>query len=229
MAVREMQKLCMVAYRKDRKRILEIVQRRGFVEVKTLSLADEVYYSPDRSAGISVLERNNRLAEDAAAVLEEYRESKKSMLESLAGRKAMTVEEYHAVANRENDIMRAARRLNELPRLIAEKKAEVLRNEAQLQTLGPWLRMELPMSAPGTVRTVTITGVFQKPYTLTDIYALLAEELPDTELIHIDVVSVSKEQTCLAILCMREDAAKVEEALRRRGFALPPVLPKLAA
>lgn len=56
---------------------------------------------------------------------------------------------------------------------------------------------------------------------LQDVYSTLAEQLPEVEAVDIQIISSDQDAVYLAVLCMREDASKVEEVLRSAGFARP--------
>ncbi len=56
----------------------------------------------------------------------------------------------------------------------------------------------------------------------------LAGQNPDLPPVHVEIVSSSQDQTCVFVLCHKDGAGQVEEALRGIGFARPSNPTKLA-
>ena len=50
---------------------------------------------------------------------------------------------------------------------------------------------------------------------------LLAGAVPDVEAVDVELISTDKDFTYLAVICMKQDAGKVEEVLRTGGFSKP--------
>ena len=72
MAVLEMQRIGICAQKKDRKQILELLQRRGVVEVDTNVEEDEVFRKMDTSGQRQLFEKNVQQAENALEILQQY-------------------------------------------------------------------------------------------------------------------------------------------------------------
>ena len=104
MAVVSMQRIHICALRKDRKAILEALQRRGVVEISDDSQddhdksAEEVFYHIDVSDSADQLQNNIRLAEQALEVLDEYAPEKKSLFSGMKGKEEVTSDEYDLFA-----------------------------------------------------------------------------------------------------------------------------------
>ena len=94
MAVVPMKRVTIAALRKDRKKIMEFLQRRGVMELHNNIPEDEVFRKYDMSDGRQTFLRNRGRAEQALAVLDAYAPEKKGLLASFEGRKPITVEEY---------------------------------------------------------------------------------------------------------------------------------------
>lgn len=93
MAVVPMKRLELFALRRDRKAILELLQRRGVVEVESTQASGEVFRQADTSQAQQELETQARLLEQAVELLDHTVPVKKGMLSFLAGRKPVTWEE----------------------------------------------------------------------------------------------------------------------------------------
>ena len=96
MAVLQMQRINICALKKDRKQILEVLQRRGVVEPCDLKAEDELFQQSDTSQQQAQFEKNASAARQALEILNNYAPVKTSMLSSLEGRKAISEAEYRA-------------------------------------------------------------------------------------------------------------------------------------
>ena len=85
MAVVPMKRLELFALRRDRKAILELLQRRGVVEVESTQASGEVFRQADTSQAQQELETQARLLEQAVELLDHTVPVKKGMLSLLLG------------------------------------------------------------------------------------------------------------------------------------------------
>ena len=160
MAVLQMQRISICALKKDRKSILETLQRRGVVEISDLALQDSVFEKADTSAVRSQFEKDLSAVNQALEVLDAYSPVKSSLLSSLEGRGPLTADEYAAFGERADDVLAQALRLNALSKKIAENRAEILKLETQLDALVPWLGLDVPLRFTGTRSTAAFIGSF---------------------------------------------------------------------
>lgn len=223
MSVLSMKRIMICALKKDRKQILELLQRQGAVEIDHAIQEDGIFRKTDMSSSQTVFEKNAVLARQALEVLDSYEPEKKSMLSALEGRKNLSVKEYEAYVNQRDDIMATTHNLLALQKQIAENQANIPKLEAQLESLVPWLGFDLPLDFKGTKKTAAFIGILPNSVSLEELYAQLAEYAPDTGSIDANVVSTSDEQTCIFVVCAKPDAESVDEALRKMSFARPPL------
>ena len=104
MAVLEMQKICICALKKERKPIIEYIQRSGVVEIKERKVK-KGFSKMDTSVAKSSFERNAALAENALEVLEQYEPEKKSMFSSLEGKRQVASNEFKRISDNRDEIM----------------------------------------------------------------------------------------------------------------------------
>ena len=57
--------------------------------------------------------------------------------------------------------------------------------------------------------------------TLEEIYQMLAQDAPEVDGVDVSVIYSDKDTVYLAVVCLTQDAEKLEEVLRSRGFARP--------
>jgi len=219
MAKLQMQRIYIYALKKDRKPILEKLQRFGVVEVDDIIPEDDIFNKADVSKAIMGFEKNIATAREAVEVIERYVKEKKSLLASLKGKKTVSTEEYDNFKHKYPETVQTAGRILSYEKKIAELKAEISRLEAQTEMLLPWTTLDIPLNFSGTKHTRAFIGCLPKEWSQEDLYAVLAEYMP----LNIDIISSSKEQTCIFVLCSRTSAEGVYEALRRLDFSLPSI------
>ena len=201
MAVLQMQRISICALKKDRKSILETLQRRGVVEISDLALQDSVFEKADTSAVRSQFEKDLSAVNQALEVLDAYSPVKSSLLSSLEGRGPLTADEYAAFGERADDVLAQALRLNALSKKISENRAEILKLETQLDALVPWLGLDVPLRFTGTRSTAAFIGSFPEDLSLDEVYSRIAGQAPDAT-VNVDLVSHSQDQTCVFIVCL---------------------------
>ncbi|MDD3192662.1 MAG: V-type ATP synthase subunit I [Oscillospiraceae bacterium] len=221
MAVLQMKRISICALKKDRKPVLELLQRRGAVEVDSVLPEDSVFSHTDTSANRSVFQKNMAAATAALEVLDQYAPEKKSLFASLEGRELKTGEDYDAFAQKYNTVMETVYQITALSRSISENKSEILKLEGQLEALQPWLGLDFSMRFKGTGCTSAFIGTLPGGMDLESILTGLSQQNPQLPPIHVEVISSSQNQTCVFALCHKDGASQVEEALRAIGFAQP--------
>ena len=142
MAVLEMQRIGICAMKKDRKKLLELLQQKGVVEIDAQVEEDEVFKKMDTASSRNIFEKNAQVAERALEILQEYVPEKKGMLSSLEGKALVDVQSYDSVIKRQDAIMSKARQLVSLSRQIAENKANIQKRENQIEALEPWKNLD---------------------------------------------------------------------------------------
>ena len=223
MAVVPMKKVLICGLKKDRKGTLELLQRQGVLEISNVLQEDDMFRKMDVTSSKTVFERNAIIAEQAVGILDKYAPEDKGMLNSFAGREVLTVEQYEANAGQHDETMKKAYRLQELAKQIGENSAVIPKLEQQMEALAPWKSFDLPLDFKGTKKSVAFIGSIQEEISLEQLREQLGALAPETETIDLNIVSSSKEQTCLFIVCAKGDADAVEDALKKLNFVKPPL------
>ena len=104
MAVLKMCKINICAMKKDRKKILELLQLKGCLEVHEEVKEDKVFEKVNTATQISLYERQVALTDNALEILEAYIPEEKSMLSSLEGKKVISSDDYYEIVNKRNEI-----------------------------------------------------------------------------------------------------------------------------
>lgn len=221
MAVLQMQKVSICALKKDRKAILEKIQAMGVMEISQSTEEESGFAKMNTQEQRNTFEKNAALADAALNILQEYVPEKVSMLASLEGKSLVEKEAYLQAADRKTEIMGAASQIVGLHKQIAEYKATIQKLENQIEALTPWLNLDVPINCRGTKSAAVLIGSLPGIMTLEEIYGLVLEHAPDACGVDITVLSSERDAVYIAAVCLKKDAAKVEDALRQGGFAKP--------
>ncbi len=208
--------------RRNRKQIMELLQRRGTVELRDLSVDGEVFEKLDTSGARSLFEKNAETARRAADIVSQYTEQKAPALAFLRGRAGWSVQEHEDFCERRNEVLQAAQNVQAAEREIAEAKAEILRYDLQEQALEPWLSLPVAQTFSGTKKTAVFIGSLEGDVDEAGVLAQLAEAAPQLDKVHVDIVSKPPMQTNVFVMVPKAMAEQAEEALRQIGFAKPP-------
>lgn len=221
MAVLQMQRISICALKKNRKAILEKLQSMGVMEVVSILDEDEAFHRMDTVNARSSFEKAAGAADRALEILQVYAPEKKSMLSSLEGKALVSEEAYQKIIESKDTLIRTANQIQALDKERAEQKSEILKLENSIESLTPWLPLDVPMNYQGTAHTTMLVGTMPGEVSLEMVYNVLAEKAPEVEGTDVHVISAGTEATYLTVFCLKSDAHQVEEALRSSGFARP--------
>lgn len=207
MAKLRMKKVELIALLMDSKKIIELLQRRGVVEISRND--DEELDSTNVTAVVGEFEKFRSTVSQALEILNRYSPEKKPITEMFEsrtevetdtfGRGAMQLEKIMSVAN---DIVRSSQEISESEKNISQLdvKCDILRQ---------WEKLNVPLNFKGTATTSAFIGSVQSGVSL-------EENFPDGT--YTEIISKSKEQTNLFILCSNEVSDEVDELLRKNSF-----------
>ena len=227
MAVLPMLKVSIYGLKKDRKQILEALQRRGVVDVKDIDLKKEGIERLNTSAHENTFSKAINLFENAISVLEIHSPENKSMFDSLNGKKELSLKDYYTFVSETDTITQEANQVLKLSKKIGDSKLELARLESQKKGIQPWLSLDVPMNFKGTKKTAVFIGTFSESISFEKIMKNYEEELLRQGLkkenypIEAEVVSSDDNQTCVVVFCRRDAMEKVEGLLRLIGFSAP--------
>lgn len=221
MAVMPMQRIGIYALKSRRKPILELIQRRGVVEIHAEKAEDAVFRQTDTAPAKARFENNTSTLQAALEALDKLEPEKKSLLAPLEGRTPIPLSRYEETAGAAGKTLRAASRVNALWKKCADDRAEILRLEAQIRMLEPWSRLDVSMRTTGTASTAAFIGSFPAEYTEETLKAEIARGAPEIDGVAVEVLSAGTQQTCAFLLCHASNGAKLEAFLRSIGFTYP--------
>lgn len=220
MAIVSMQKLSICASKKNRKAILETLQQLGIVEIFTEGIEDEELQHMDTLSARSKYEKRAESFDRVLKLLDTYAPGK------AAGGLFGGLDEIgradlkKVVDNRRNYNLDAERILRD-EKEISEYGGLIVKDRNQIEALLPWQALDIPMNMPGTKTSAVFVGTVPEHLSEEALYAAAAKELPEPVSLDARVLSTGNEQTCVSLVCLKRDAAKVEENIRAIGFARP--------
>lgn len=224
MAVLQMRKINICAMKENRKKILELLQRKGCLEVHGELSEDSVFGKMNTATQISLYERNASLAESALDILEMYAPEDKSMFSTLEGKKDISINEYNQIVDNQQNIMALVNDILQQKKSIDEKEAVITKCREEIQALQPWLDLDVPMNFVGTTDTSFMVGSIAGTYTQEELVSRLEkiEEMPDA--FYVQVIKADKYQTYVACTFIKKMQEQVEKALRELEFSRPPIM-----
>ena len=136
------------------------------------------------------------------------------------GKTLIEQEDYQKVLEQKESLLCTAKRILALDKEKAEQKAGILKLENSMESLTPWMSLRVPMSYSGTAHTVMFLGTMPLA-TLEEIYQMLAQDVPEIDGVDVSIIHSDKDTVYLAVICLTQDAERLEEVLRNHGFARP--------
>ena len=220
MAVLQMQKVSICALKKDRKAVLEQLQRMKVMEITQTLEEDPDFTRMDTRQERMEFEKSASLADQALEILDRYAPEKKSMFSALEGKTLIEQEDYQKVLEQKESLLCTAKKILALDKEKAEQKAGILKLENSMESLTPWMSLRVPMTYSGTAHTVMFLGTMPLA-TLEEIYQMLAQDVPEMDGVDVSIIHSDKDTVYLAVICLTQDAERLEEVLRNHGFARP--------
>lgn len=224
MAVLQMRKINICAMKKNRKKILEFLQKKGCLEIQETDNEDSVFMKMNTATQISIFERNAALAENGLAVLDRYCPENKSMFAGLEGKEQIASEEFQNSIDHQQEIMNLINKILQAQKSMEEKESAMVRCKEEIQSLSPWSSLDVPMNYPGTKKTGFFIGSISGTYTQEALTAKIEqlEEMPDS--VYAQVITADKFQTYVTVVFLRTQQDQVERALRNFSFNRAPLI-----
>lgn len=218
MAVLKMQKLSICAMKKDRKKILEGLQALGVLEINTDMAVDEGFEKLDTSAEKSLLDKHVKMTDQALEYIDMYAHEDKSMFDSLKGKRLVSEKDVDEIIREKDDVYGIVKDIHAAYKNITEAKSTIHKKQVKKDNLLPWISLDIPLNTTGTKKTSVIFGTMQSQLDELTVRGYVEEANPDLSAYHIQIVSADKNQTCLVVIAIKQEADEVEDALRTHGF-----------
>lgn len=214
-----MQKIEIIASLEDSKAVVDLLQRRGTVEISDEKV-DGLYF-PETAQSLSQFDKYYAAAKQAKETLGRYAPEKKSLIDSFSERRQLTVSEYLEKSSSTDKTLSVCFDINSAAKKIADEKLNTARLNTAADTVRPWVDLDIPTSYRGTPTVEFFIGTFPKGYTSQQVLAMISEALPEVSEVEVQILSSMKEQTCLVVAAHRSISQEVLLVLRENGFARP--------
>lgn len=210
MAKLRMKKLELIAPLTDSKKIIELLQRRGVVELCRTS--DDELVSTDTTSVISEFEKFRSIAAQALEILNRVSPEEKPLLDSLfPSKKEVGLDAFGKGSLQLEKIMHSAAEIVKLDRIVSESESAAAALAVKADMLQGWTPLDVPMNYRGTDSVACFIGSVQGAVSSAE----FEEMIPECSA---EVISSSKEMSRLFIMCLRENYDTAAEKLRDSGF-----------
>lgn len=222
MAKLRMKKIEIIAPLTDSKEIVELLQRRGVVEI-----CENIDDKLDRTNVIAILgefEKFRTTASHALDILDRYAPEKIPLTNMFGGRSEIQKYDFGKQASELENIMNSANEIIRNNRIITESKAEYAQLDIKSDMLRAWKNLDVPLNFKGTAKTTAFIGSLSGQYSYAGDSENSLNAVGSNNLIvfpeecAVEIVSDSKEQTNLFIICTKESAEETENILRQMSF-----------
>ncbi len=222
MAKLKMNKFTIAALRKDRKFLIEHLQDSSVAElICSKDEAQEGFRKIDLSSRQQVFERHFNYAEKALKILDNAVPEKTSLFASFSGRREIDPDEIGVIAENSGETVDVINDILDYDKVITDNAAEKVRINTSLALLEPWEPLDIPMDMKETGSAGIIIGSLPKLYSDKELAEALAA---DSDLVFdFDIVSASRDITCIALFVPKEQRSEAETLLRSIGFSYPSV------
>jgi len=209
MAKLRMKKLELIALLTDSKKIIELLQRRGVVEI---CRNEEELPGANVGAVLSEFEKFRSTASQALDVLDRYCPERSTLDRILGNRTEVEKHAFGKEAMNLEKVMNAAGEILRSSKSISDCESRQAQLEVRTDVLRQWKALDVPLSFKGTETTTAFIGTV--PYQAG--IGHLTQELP--ECTDVEIISSSKEQTNLFVICSDTVSDETETALRKMSF-----------
>ncbi|MDE6501108.1 MAG: V-type ATP synthase subunit I [Ruminococcus sp.] len=209
MAKLRMKKIELIALLTDSKKIIELLQRRGVVEISRND--DEELDRTNVTAVVGEFEKFRSTVSQALDVLNKYSPEKKSLTEIFDSRTEVSVDDFGRGAMQLEKIISVANDIVRSSQEIAETEKNISQNDVKCDILRQWENLDIPLNFRGTATTSAFIG--SVPFSVTEDFL---DSFPDGT--YTEIISQSREQTNLFILCSNDVTEDLGELLRKNSF-----------
>ena len=221
MAVLPMQHIRIYALKENRKAILELLQRRGAVEITDPKISSSLFQKMDTSTAQSTFEKSAATAQQALEAVLALAPEKGGLLKMLEGRRSLSLEDYENRVKEREEISKIASRIVLLQKEIGDQKAEIVRLQTQIEALTPWYALDISMRVKETKNARVFIGIFPQEYTEAGLKEAIAKADSSLSVPVCEIVSSLNQQTCTFLMCKKSEGEAMETAIRSLGFSYP--------
>ena len=215
MAIVKMKKLRLLAVRDRKEELLKELMRCGCVEItelepKLAGTEAEGLVRPE-SSELSALKSRHSSLVHAVELLDRYAPKKTKLLSAKPELEGRVLLDDTGLAG----ALRIAEALEGYDARIKRISAEESRQRSFIESLQPWLTLDLPLNFEGTERCSVLTGSIPARFPLDTVRAAI--EAVDTEA-ELFSIHEEKKTNYVLLVCMKGQLPAMQDALRPFGF-----------
>ena len=210
MAIVKMKRLRLAAMKQDREELLGLLQRMGCVEIDEPSVEEGQLKHPEGD-GLSAAREGRSAAERALEVLKKYAPERKGMLApkpELTAEELLTADAGAAAAQTEA--------INELDGRMAAIRADITKKQTEIQTLVPWLGLDLPLESESTAQVGFHVGTLP---VLSDLNEVQQTMHSTSELAELTQISSDRERRYMLLVCHASQETEIMDVLKSYGWS----------
>lgn len=210
MAKLKMKKIELIALLTDSKKIIELLQRKGIVEI--CSNSDDELFKTNVTSVVNSFEKFKAAAIQALEILDRYAPEKKSLADMLNGRTEIDKHDFGKGAMKLETIMNSASEIIRCNRSIIDFENTIAQLDVKCDTLREWIKLDVPLNFKGTASTSAFIGSVP--------FMISADEIESkfTSGCSAEVISSSKEQTNIFLILSKDFEEEGSEVLRAMSF-----------
>ncbi|MDE6672111.1 MAG: V-type ATP synthase subunit I [Ruminococcus sp.] len=202
----KMKKIELIALLTDSKKIIELLQRRGVVEI---SRNNDGLNGMNVTAVIGEFEKFRSISAQALHILDRYSPEKKSVTEIFGSKSEIEVDNFGRGAMQLEKIMTVANEIVKSSQEIEESGKKISQLDLKCDILNQWENLDIPLNFKGTASTTAFIGSVPSAVEIGEI-------LPENT--YTEIIFRSKEITDIFVLSHKESADETEDILRKNGF-----------
>ena len=215
MAVKDMQKLYVYAWKSCGDALLELLRQKGTVQIRMGDPEDAFFKKTDTKALEADFSKKAADVSGALKILDQWAPEKTSVFDALKGKRELSQKAYGRLADKEPHIALVARELKKYQQALDDIKATRLRIQMEQESLKPWMAADIPVHDQGTRYTALLFGTLPGAWDEAQVRQLLKDLSNGVE---VEIIDQDPGQTCLVVLCLLKRQGQIEDALRKKGF-----------
>ncbi len=231
MAKVRIKKIGIVALQKDAKSLLRLLQREGVVQIVKPEETSSAFSTLSGQVNLRLYESYLATVREAVSAIDSAASRRANLLDSFNGRKELTEQDFARRAGSYDEIYHLANEISLRLRSREQEQSSLLSTRQNLERYLPWESLDVPMKETGTLHTEIFIGSLPFTYDESTLCSTLDAALLTRDTsgnascrsvpYSCSIVSSSKEQTCVVLICHRNDGEVMRGILRELGFVLP--------
>ena len=216
MAILEMNKIFIYGLNEKRKEVLEFLHQSEIVEISNFDSEENGIGHRETEKNISSFMQYIASAEKALNILDSYMPEKHGMFSTRIltqmDKYSMDSDEINVVNKHIYDIISSQKE-------IKNNTDNIGKINLKLSQIIPYINLDIPMNFKGTKTTKSMIGAIGGEWSEERFINVMNDM--DSGAYHFEILSSSKQQTCIWVIYPKEDMERIENALRTIGFSEP--------